>query len=116
MSQNQITNDLLGLQGFRVLDEGIEICSPVCIEGREVIPSTVVVSVVPDEGSGYRCSGCGEGVLWAYDHLRRRHVRDFPIWGQRCVIAFTPARVDCPQCGVRIEALECLVLRLVDEH
>ncbi|GMW03424.1 MAG: hypothetical protein AMXMBFR84_45580 [Candidatus Hydrogenedentota bacterium] len=49
---------------------------------------------------------CGQGFIWAYDHLPVRRVRDFPVWGRRCWIAFAPARVACPDCGVHVERLD----------
>lgn len=95
MSQNEGISELLGLQGFEVVENGIEI-------GEE----GVVVTVARREGTLYRCSGCDQGFLFAYDHAPTRRVRDFPVWGRRCWIEFTPARVDCPECGVHVEGLD----------
>ena len=97
MSQGQLITRLLGLQGWEVLEEGIS------LEEEEI-----VVPVVRSEGTRYRCGECGQGFLWAYDHLAPRRVRDFPVWGRRCYVEFTPARVACPTCGVHVEGLQWL--------
>lgn len=97
MSQRQIITDLLGIQGWEVEAGGI------AVEGEEV-----VVKVRPVAGRGYRCSGCGEGYLFAYDHLPERRVRDFPVWGRCCYLRMRRARVNCAQCGVCAEKLEWL--------
>lgn len=97
MSQGELINELLGLQGWEVMREGV------AIEGDEVL-----VPIVRSEGTHYRCAGCGQGFLLAYDHLEPRRVRDFPVWGRRCWLEFTPARVACPDCGVHVEGLEWL--------
>jgi len=97
MSQGQLISELLGLQGWEVMADGVEI-------GGE----DVVISIVRREGTGYRCQVCGQGQLWAYDHQPMRRVRDFPVWGRRCWLEFRPARVRCPQCGVHVEGLDWL--------
>jgi transposase len=97
MSHRQIITDLLGLQGWEVVDNGIR------LEG-----DSVVVSIRRRPGSGYRCRGCGQMFLFCHDHLETRRVRDFPVWGRRCYLEFTEARVHCPQCGVLVEALDWL--------
>jgi len=93
MPHVQHIDALLGLQGWEVLEFRIE--------GEEV-----TLDIVRGEGTGYRCSGCGQSFLWAYDHGRERRVRDFPVWGRRCWLSFTPARVACPDCGVHVESLD----------
>ena len=95
MSHYEGINELLDLQGFEVVEDGVEI-------GEE----EVVVQVARKEGTLYRCSRCAQGFLFAYDHLATRRVRDLPAWGRRTWIAFTPARVDCPECGVHVEGLD----------
>ncbi len=66
------------------------------------------MKIRPVSGSGYRCSGCGEGFLFAYDHLPEREIRDFPVWGKRCYLKMRRARVDCPRCGVCAQRLDWL--------
>lgn len=95
MSQNKVITDLLGLEGWEVSEQGV------VIEREEVI-----VSIRRRRAEGYRCRGCGQKFLFCYDHLPTRKVRDFPVWGRRCYVEFTPARLDCPRCGVLVEALD----------
>jgi transposase len=67
------------------------------IEGDEVVVR------VERKGGGYRCSGCGEGYLFAYDHQPLRKLRDFPVWGRRCYLEVQLARVECERCGIVVE-------------
>lgn len=97
MSQRQLISELLGLQGWEVMEDEVR------IEEEEF-----VVPVVRQEGTQFRCSGCGQGFLFAYDYQSTRRVRDFPVWGRRCYLEFTPARVACPDCGVHTEGLDWL--------
>lgn len=97
MSQGQLISTLLGLQGWEVIE-------------REVVVTAeeVVVPIVKSEGSGFRCSVCGQGQLFAYDYQETRRIRDFPVWGRRCWLVCTLARVACSRCGVRREGLDWL--------
>lgn len=100
MSQVQLITDLLGIQGWEIVENGIE------VSDKEVI-----VHIERCEHTGYRCAGCGQCFMIAYDHLDNRLVRDFPVWGRRCYLSFTSARVCCPDCGVHTEALDWLEAR-----
>jgi len=97
MSQEQVISELLGVQGWEVVDGSVDMSE-----------DDVVISIVRCEDTRYRCKGCGQGFLWAYDRLATRRVRDFPAWGRRCWLEFSPARVACPKCGVHVEALDWL--------
>jgi transposase len=97
MSRSMIVTDLLCIQGWSVDAAGVS------IEGDEVI-----VHVQRQPGTGYTCSGCGQGLLFAYDHYPPRRVRDFPVWGRRTFLELRVARVRCPDCGVMIERLDWL--------
>lgn len=92
MSQRNLITDLLGIPGWKV--------EKVLLEGEEVVVS------IERMGGGYRCRGCGDTFLFCYDHERSRRVRDFPVWGRRCYLEFSPARVGCPQCGILVEVLD----------
>lgn len=52
-----------------------------------------------------RCSCCGREVRHTHGRLRRRLWRDLPMRDRKLTIAYTPYRVKCPACGVRIEKL-----------
>jgi transposase len=95
MSLIQSITDLLGLQGWEVVENGVAIEE-----------DCVVIAIARCQGTNYCCGGCGQGFLFAYDHLASRRVRDFPVCGRRCYVEFTPARVACEQCGVHVETLD----------
>jgi transposase len=95
MSRRKLINDLLGIQGWEILEEYV------VVRAEEV-----VVPIVRSKGTSYRCGKCGGVCLLAYDHGVVRRVRDFPVWGRRCWLEFSPARVDCLACGVHVEGLD----------
>jgi transposase len=96
MSVDHQSTWILGLQGWVVAKNGVR------LEG-----ATLVLIVEHAPAHGYRCSRCGEGVLFAYDHLETRRVRDFPWAGRPCELEVTLARVECPACRViAVEAAE----------
>lgn len=87
MSGDHQSTWILGLQGWVVARGGVR------LEGE-----TLVLRVEHAPGTGYRCSRCGEGVLFAYDHLEPRRIRDFPWAGRPCALEVSLARVECPAC------------------
>jgi len=95
MSRLQLITRLLGLQGWEVARVAIR------TKRREVI-----VTIRRAAGTGYQCRGCNQLFFACYDQLPGRLVRDFPVWGRRCYLKFTPVRVSCPKCGVGIEKLD----------
>ena len=54
---------------------------------------------------GYICSGCGQSLLHGYDH-RWEELHHLMLWQHQTVVRFQRYRVNCPDCGVRTEALE----------
>ena len=50
------------------------------------------------------CSGCGQRRP-GYDTLPARCFDFVPLWGMCTVFIYEPRRVECPQCGVRVERL-----------
>lgn len=95
MSRWCVITELLGLQGWKVARDGVEL-------GEE----EAVVRIERRSGLGYECSRCGETTLAYYDQLPTRRVRDFPVWGRRCWVEFTPVRIQCRRCrAIAIEAL-----------
>ena len=96
MSVDHQSTWILGLQGWDVARRGVR------LDGV-----TLVLSVEHAPGRGYRCRRCGEGVLFAYDHLPTRRIRDFPWAGRPCELEVTLARVRCPACrAIGAEAAE----------
>jgi transposase len=62
------------------------------------------VQVEPRSGSRPNCSGCfrpGPG----YDRLDVRRFEFVPLWNIKVFLVYSPRRVDCRTCGVRVEAM-----------
>ena len=51
-----------------------------------------------------RCSGCGCRRP-GYDRLAVRRFEFVPLWGVQVFLVYAPRRVECPACGVRVEAM-----------
>ena len=67
---------------------------------REVIE----VGVEPRRNSKARCSGCQRPCV-GYDHLDERRFQMVPVFGFAVYLVYRPRRVECPQCGVKVEHL-----------
>lgn len=50
------------------------------------------------------CSGCGQPRA-GYDRLPERRYQFVPLWGLLVFFVYAPRRVDCPECGVKVEQL-----------
>jgi transposase len=48
------------------------------------------------------CSGCGHPAA-GYDRLAKRRFEYVPLWGIAVFFVYAMRRVDCPQCGVKVE-------------
>lgn len=64
----------------------------------------IVVGVRPRKGIRGLCSGCGRQA-GTYDHLPERAYGFIPLWGYPVFFRYAPRRVDCPDCGVKVERL-----------
>lgn len=65
----------------------------------------VRVEVLPRKGSRGRCSGCSRRGP-THDTLRPPRRFDFvPLWGIPVVLTYAMRRIDCPTCGVTVEAV-----------
>lgn len=65
----------------------------------------LVAEIEAVEGRLPRCGGCGQKVRRTKGRTRRRLWRDLKIRHLPLVIAYTPRRVVCPACGVRVEQI-----------
>lgn len=91
---------LLDFPDFRVVD--------LQIEGEPAYRRAVVT--LEREGGTHRCSGCGRDGLPGYDsHMQE--VRHLLWWQWFTLVRFRHYRVDCPDCGVRTEALDFMDAR-----
>jgi transposase len=68
--------------------------------GRERIE----VPVRPRKSSQGLCSGCGRRGS-TYDHLSERCFDYVPLWGIAVVLLYRMRRIDCPDCGVKVECV-----------
>jgi len=50
------------------------------------------------------CSGCG-CPRPGYDRLPARRFEFVPLWGIKVFLVYAPRRVNCPDCGVRVEQM-----------
>ncbi len=50
------------------------------------------------------CSGCGRHRA-GYDRLPTRRFEFVPLWGIKVFLVYAPRRVDCRECGIRVEQM-----------
>ncbi len=72
------------------------------VEGASV--PTVEVELHPRRNSRPACSVCGHRRP-GYDRLTMRRFEFIPMWGIKVFFLYAPRRVDCPDCGVRVERM-----------
>jgi transposase len=65
---------------------------------------TIDVRVVARSNSRAVCSGCGKRRP-GYDRRPERRFEFIPFWGIKVFLVYSPRRVKCPTCGVRVELL-----------
>ena len=71
---------------------------------KQTDPPQLEIEVLSRKGSQGRCSKCNRKCP-GYDHLSRRRFAHIPIWGFLVFFVYSPRRVSCPTCGVRVELL-----------
>lgn len=60
------------------------------------------IDVVPRRNSHAICSCCGRPAP-LYDRLSKRRFEFVPLWGYRVFLVYLMRRVDCANCGVKVE-------------
>jgi transposase len=65
---------------------------------------TIEIEVAVRKGSKAICSKCRKKRP-GYDSLPTRRFEHIPFWGFLVFFIYTPRRVDCPTCGVRVELM-----------
>jgi transposase len=63
---------------------------------------TIEVEIHPRKNGRPICSGCGQ-VRPGYDRLPARRFEFVPLWGIAIYFVYAMRRVECPQCGVKVE-------------
>lgn len=66
--------------------------------------TTIEIHVRPRRGSKPLCSQCGKCAP-GYDRLPERSFEFIPMWGFVVLIQYSMRRVQCLQCGVKVEAV-----------
>ena len=66
--------------------------------------STIEVDVRPRRGSKAHCSCCGKAAA-GYDVLPVRRFAFIPIWGYAVMLLYAMRRVQCRDCGVKVESV-----------
>jgi hypothetical protein len=64
----------------------------------------IAVKVRPRKRSKGICSNCGRRGS-TYDHLTDRRFDYVPLWGIAVVLLYRMRRIDCPDCGVKVECV-----------
>jgi transposase len=65
---------------------------------------TIEIDVRPRRGSKPVCSCCGKPGP-GYDHLGLRRFEFVPLWGFAVFLLYRMRRVDCRQCGIKVESV-----------
>jgi len=75
--------------------EGAKLCE---------VTQSIEIDVRPRKGSKAICSCCSQPAR-GYDTLAQRRFEFIPVWGFAVFLLYTMRRVDCRDCGVKVEAL-----------
>ena len=62
------------------------------------------VTIVPRKNGKAACSGCGK-TGGCYDHQPSRRFEFVPLWGIPVFFCYQMRRVNCKDCGVKIESV-----------
>jgi transposase len=73
------------------------------VQTVEETDDALIAEIEEIEGRLPRCRRCGRQVKRTNGRTRRRLWRDLKIRHRSPVLAYTPRRVVCPDCGVRVE-------------
>ena len=68
----------------------------------EAEDKTLLIDVRPRRGSQGYCSGCGVRGR-TYDSMKPRRFQFVPLWGILVFFVYAMRRIDCRDCGVRVE-------------
>lgn len=72
------------------------------VEGAD--EPTIEAELRPRANGRALCSGCGRRRP-GYDTQPARRFEFIPMWGIKVYFVYTPRRVNCPSCGVRVEQM-----------
>ncbi|MCP4992621.1 MAG: ISL3 family transposase [Gammaproteobacteria bacterium] len=72
------------------------------VEGAAV--PTLEIEIRPRSNSRPLCSSCGQKRP-GYDRTPERLFEFVPMWGYKVFFRYAPRRVECPDCGIRVERM-----------
>lgn len=64
----------------------------------------IVVYLFPDRRCKVVCSSCGSQGP-GYDTLKERRWKHVPLWGIPVTLVYSPRRIECSNCGIKVEAI-----------
>lgn len=67
-------------------------------------PCRIEIEIRPRANGLIICSGCGKPAS-GYDQLKPRSFQYVPLWNVAVFFIYTMRRVECPRCGVKVEAV-----------
>lgn len=79
-------------------------CKSWCVKRVSGDREKLTAELAPRHRSRARCSGCGKRRP-GYDTLSERTWRHVVLWGIPFELRYSPRRVNCPRCGVKVEQM-----------
>ena len=64
--------------------------------------ASLVIEIEPRKNAKPRCTGCGKANS-IYDHAAARLYEFIPIWGYHVYLRYRKRRVNCADCGIKVE-------------
>ena len=74
------------------------------VPGKGTRAARIEATIEPRKNSRACCVKCGH-LGPTYDHQPMREFTFVPLWGLLVFLLYEPRRVDCPTCGIRVEAI-----------
>lgn len=75
-----------------------------CVKNIREREGQLLVYLVPDKRYKLICSKCGAKGP-GYDTLKERQWKHVPLWGIPVLLIYTPRRVACAACGIKVESI-----------
>jgi transposase len=75
-----------------------------CVKKVKEKDGHLMVFLTPDKRFKPICSHCGSKGP-GYDTLKVRRWKHVPLWGIPVILVYAPRRVECANCGVKVEAI-----------
>jgi len=69
----------------------------------KIISGCIEVEINPRKNSKAVCSGCSKTCKSCYDHRPSRKYEFVPLWGMKVFFKYSPRRVNCKYCGIKVE-------------